>query len=499
MRKAVLDARTRKTASQVAYQIFPERFAIGGGLCSAEKLRSPAYDGVHVVKHDWNDTEFVRPSGRHFCGGDLDGIVERLNYLADLGVTNLYLTPVFCAPSNHKYDATDFFNVDPMFGGNDALQRLISALHARGMELTLDAVLNHVSDRHPWFVAARCGDADKADWFTLREDGSYDCWQGHHTLPELNLSCDAVRDVMYRKPDSLVQYWLARGVDHWRFDVAQDVGVQVASDVVAVVGSRFPHAGLLGELCGYAGNWLAEGHAPGFHGMMNYWFRTAILNWLQGKIDAVQMNAAVRDARQGYGLSGLLCSWNLLATHDTPRLRSLVPDARKVRLAWLMQCTLPGIPLVYYGEENGMNTGPDPDSRHPMRWNESDWDHGLRAWAKALIALRQQHAALQWGDVLVLGDRLPGNALVFLRHTGVPGEEALVVINAGEAPLQAHLMLPYSHWYDGVALQDALGLAPPTQVQAGTIALDVAACSGAVYLPSTPYRNYTFFKPRNRP
>jgi alpha-glucosidase len=232
--------------------------------------------------------------------------------------------------------------------------------------------------------------------------------------------------------------------------------------------------------------------------MMNYWYRTATLAWLNGEIDAVQVNAAVRDARQGYGLSGLLCSWNLLSSHDTPRVRTAVADATLARLAWLTQCTLPGIPLIYYGEEIGMQGGPDPECRRPMRWNEDEWDHGQRAWLKQLIALRQAHAALQYGDILVLGDRLPGNALVFLRFTDISGEAVLVVVNAATTPLRVRLLLPYSHWYDGTTLHDALGGAGATGVQAGSVLLDVAGQSGAVYLPGNPYNNYDLFKERNR-
>ena len=500
MQTAPLDVRTRQTASQVLYQIFPDRFAIGGGMSSAEKLSNPAYAIPNAIQHGWDDPEFGRPWGHRFCGGDLDGIVDKLDYLGDLGITGVYLTPIFAAPSNHKYDTTDFFAIDPMFGGQAALQRLIDALHARQMTLTLDAVLNHVSSQHPWFLAAQAGDPDKQAWFTLRADGSYDCWQGHRALPELNLSHAAVRDVLYRAPHSMVQHWLAKGVDHWRFDVAQDVGIAVARELTEVVGQRFPDAQLVGELCGFAGSWLGGGDQDqsAFHGMMNYWYRTATLAWLNGEIDAVQMNGAVRDARQGYGLPGLLCSWNLLSSHDTPRVRSAVGNASNARLAWLVQCTLPGIPLIYYGEEIGMRGDGDPDCRRPMRWNEIDWDHDQRAWLKQLIALRQAQAALQYGDIQVLGDRLPGNALVFLRYTNVPGEAALVVVNAATTALQVRLMLPYSHWYDGATLHDALGVASAACVQAGSVMLHVAAQSGAVYLPGNPYQHYDLFKARNR-
>jgi glycosidase len=315
-------------------------------------------------------------------------------------------------------------------------------------------------------------------------------------MPELNLSNPAVRDVLYRKPDSLVQHWLARGVDNWRFDVAQDVGIPVAQELSSIVGARFPQAGLLGELNGFSGSWFEAG--GGFQGMMNYWYRTATLAWLAGEIDAVQMNHAVRDARMGYGLKGLLCSWNMLSSHDTPRLITSLGDADKARLALLMQFTLPGVPLVYYGEEIGMEGGADPDCRRTMRWDQSQWNHAQRDWVKRLISIRQTNPALQVGEVTVLGDRLAGNALVFLRHTAVPGEEALVIVNNADEPLQVRLMLPYSHWYDGVPLRDALGQAPDTKVQAASVRLDIAPRSGAIYQATDPHTHYTYFKPRNR-
>ena len=254
-----LDAFTRHTASQVVYQIFPERFAIGGGLSSAEKLASPAYDLPDAGKRDWNESTLHQPWGQQFFGGDLDGITDKLDYLADLGVTGIYLTPIFTSPSDHKYDATDFLRIDPMLGGEVALKRLTNALHARGMGLTLDAVLNHVSHQHPWFLAATAGDTAKRDWFTWQADGSYQCWQDFAGMPELNLSNPAVRDALYRQSDSMVQHWLAQGVDNWRFDVAQDVGIPVAQEMRSLVGERFPNAGLLGELNGFSGAWFQAG------------------------------------------------------------------------------------------------------------------------------------------------------------------------------------------------------------------------------------------------
>jgi alpha-glucosidase len=490
-----LDPLTRNLASQIVYQIFPERFAIGDGLTSEAKLASPAYDLPGAQKRAWSASPMHKPYGQQFFGGDLDGIREHLDYLAELGVTAVYLTPIFTAPSNHKYDATDYGAIDRMFGGEPALDRLLEALHERGMKLILDTVLNHVSDRHPWFLAARDGDPRFRDFFTFPPTGGHDHWKGSSYMPELNLANEAVLDLLYRRPDSLVQSWLERGIDGWRFDVAQDVGLKVAEDLGAIVRARFPDAWLIGEVFGFGGSWLESGQ--GYHGTMNYYFSTALLGWLKGELGAAQVNRAIADAREGCGLPGLLCSWTILSSHDTPRLASTLGGAARVRLAQLAQMTLPGVPMLYYGEELGMTGAADPDNRRPMPWDTSLWDHAQRAWVKDLLAIRQGNPALRYGDVRVLGDRLPGNALVFLRFTEQPGEAALVVINDADEPLRTRLLLPYSHWYDGVPLRDALGVAGDLQVQAASVLLDVAPHSGAVYEAFEPFEHYRYFKARN--
>ena len=491
-----LDSLTRSIASQVAYQIFPERFAIGGGLRGEAKLASPAYDVAGAQKRDWADLTVHKPVNKQFFGGDLDGISERIGYLADLGITTVYLTPIFQSPSNHKYDATDFKTIDPMFGGEPALARLLNTLHGQGMKLVLDAVLNHVSDQHPWFQACRNGNPEYGGFFHFSAEGDYPCWQDRAYMPELNLDNPKVLDLLYRQPDSVVQHWLARGIDGWRFDVAQDVGLEIAEELGTLVRARFPEASLTGELFGFGGSWLKD--RKGYHGTMNYYFRTALLAWLNGEIQGLQVNRAIADAREGCGLPGLLCSWNILSSHDTPRLKSALGDPAKVRLAQLAQLTLPGIPLIYYGEEIGMEGATDPENRRPMVWDETLWDQSQRQWVKTLIGIRQGNPALQYGDVQVLGDRIPGNALIFLRSTDQPGEAALVVINGSDQPLRAKLLLPYSHWYDGVPLRDALGAGPDMKVEAAAVQLDLAPNAAAIYQAFEPFKRYLYFKPRNR-
>jgi alpha-glucosidase len=485
-----------RSGAHVAYQIFPERFAIGRPHTSASKLALPVYREVNGVARRWDESPVQGDAQRQFFGGDLQGILDRLDYLQELGVTLVYLTPVFKAPSNHKYDAIDFFTIDPMFGDERTLRRLIEALHERGMRIVLDAVLNHVSDHHPWFKAAQRGEAPYRDYFTFFEDGSYLCWWDHTSMPELNMDNPALQDVLFRRPDSLVQRYLAMGIDGWRFDVANDVGMRFAAQVREVVSARFPDALLVGELLNYGGEWLRDGR--GYHGLMNYYQRDAVLEWLKGSIGARQINCTVREYYQGYGHAGATCSWNILATHDTPRLRTTLTTPGALKLAVLAQFTLPGVPLVYYGEENGMEGGHDPDCRRPMVWDEERWDPRIRGWYRKLIVLRQSRPELQDGALTVLGDKLDGEALVFLRHTDVPNQASLVVLNRGDQPFEERVFIPHAHLYNTVPMQNLLAPdQPPPRMQNGSLLVSVPPWSAAIYAPAESYRRFTYYKARN--
>ena len=255
------------------YQIFPERFAIGKPNDIQTKLAQPAYQRDGYTRHaNWDE----EPSGgRDFFGGDLRGVIDHLDYLQDLGAEAVYLTPIFTAYSNHKYDTVDY-QVDPMFGDGRVLQELIDGLHQRGMRLIMDAVLNHVGTEHPWFQAARRGERPYRDFFTFLADGKYLCWWGYDTLPELRIEHPVLARLLYRDPDSVLQRWLARGVDDWRFDTALDLGLDAAADIRGAIAERFPRARLIGEVLSFGSEFCAgQRH---FHGVMNYWFRYATLS-----------------------------------------------------------------------------------------------------------------------------------------------------------------------------------------------------------------------------
>ncbi len=223
----------------VFYQIFPDRFADGdpsNNVRSAEYLRY----GKPVVARSWGERPNPKTGGTEFFGGDLQGIVQHLDYLEELGVSALYLTPIFTAPSNHKYDVADYKQVDPHFGGDAALLALRQVLDERGMRLMLDIVPNHCGVTHPWFLAAQADPtAQTAEFFTFhRRPDDYESWLGVRSLPKLNYRSERLREVMYAGQDSIMRYWLRPPfrADGWRIDVANMLARQGESQLGHKIG-----------------------------------------------------------------------------------------------------------------------------------------------------------------------------------------------------------------------------------------------------------------------
>lgn len=491
---------------QVIYEIFPDRFEIGHPYTSETKLKRPGYDkklryrtlGLMADDYemrDWNQRPNPENNGKDFFGGDLRGIIDRLNHIHELGATSIYLTPIFFSPSNHKYDIADFFSIDEQFGNEQDLIELIQHLHETDMRLFLDAVLNHTSDIHPWFTAAKKNERPFRDYFTINSDGKAQAWRGFGHLPELNLSSDALLDTLYRRRDSVLQKYLAMGVDGWRFDSAVDLGLNQVRNIREVIQRRFPDAAMIGEVTNFGGEWVCN---QGFHGLMNYYFYSSVIPWLREEISAQQMNLAVEQYYQGYGEFGALCSWNILSSHDTPRLKHMLPDLTKRKLAILAQFTLPGVPFIYYGEEIGMEGGPDPDCRRPMTWDKGTWDMDIFDFYKMLIAIRQSHPELKKGKLIVLGHKLNSEALIFIRYTEVPNEVLVVVINNSPNPLNERLLIPHSHLYDGLPMRNLLSPTQPLiEMKKGIMDLAIDAYSGAIFSPDDNQRGFKFFKHRN--
>jgi alpha-glucosidase len=419
----------------VFYQIFPDRFRDGDPS-------NNVYDGEysynqHPVKaRTWGERPDPKQGFREFFGGDLEGIRQSIPYLTDLGVNALYLNPIFKSPSSHKYDTEDYFLVDPHFGTNESFRALVTELHANGIRVILDGVFNHAGIGHKWFKSGLEGAASRRFFtFTSEENSSYVSWLGVKTLPKLDYASTELQDVIYKQETSIVQHWLKPtrpaandGVDGWRLDVIHMMGEggthagnhAIIQSIRTAMRQANPDAYLLGEHFFEATPWLQgleEDGAMNYHG-----FTWPVWGFLVGadhaaqplSLDAAEMVAAMQNARAKIPWAHQLAQFNQIDSHDVPRFSSLVADAAWNALGAALLMTYIGVPCVYYGDEIGLQGGPDPDNRRPMPWNEADWNTDIQAVYKRLIELRRSSAALQRGGFEVL--HAVGDALAFVRQ-----------------------------------------------------------------------------------
>ena len=362
----------------VCYQIFPDRFRIGSGT------KDTGY-----INLEWGE----KPTPKSFAGGDLRGIEEGLDYLEELGVSCIYMTPVFQSVSNHKYDIEDYFKVDECFGGDEALRSLIAAAHKRGMKVVLDGVFNHCAHTNPIFVdtSIRGRESPYWDWFFIEGERSsfskcnYRTFADVPYMPKLNTDNDEVIDYFCR----VGRYWIEEfGADGWRLDVSDEISMRFLRRFREAVKSAKPDAVIIGEVWHGAQEFL---RGDMYDGVMNYGLTKACLDLLAfGRIDAAGF--ASRLCLLLWRNIGPACEmmFNLLDSHDTERfLTQAGGDKRREALALAVMFFFPGMPMVYYGDEIGMEGGYDPDCRRCFRWDEDSWDMELYGLVKRLAALRR--------------------------------------------------------------------------------------------------------------
>lgn len=403
----------------VFYQIFPERFANG----------DPSIDPDNVLP--WGSTE---PTPTNFFGGDLQGVIDHLDHIANLGVNAIYFTPVFEATTNHKYDSQDYLKVDPHFGTNEKLKELVDICHKRGIRVLLDAVFNHSGRSFPPFVDALAnGQQSKyADWFHVREwplqviDGipTYETFAFEPLMPKLNTENPEVKKYLFE----VARYWLEEiGVDGWRLDVANEVDHQFWREFRKTVKDVNPEAYILGEIWHDAIAWL---QGDQFDSVMNYPFTNAVLDFFAYQtIDAEAFAAAIGTQLSAYPQQVTETAFNLLDSHDTPRLLTICDDnTDALKLAALFQLTYPGTPCIYYGDEVGMNGGGDPGCRKCMVWETDEQNNDLLNFYTQAIRLRHAHHSLRSADIRFVHIGSADGTIVYERREG--NERLLIAMNA---------------------------------------------------------------------
>jgi cyclomaltodextrinase len=372
----------------VWYQIFPERFKNGN-----KSLNPP---GVR----DWNPNE--APTRGSFYGGDLSGITEKLDYLADLGIGGIYLTPIFFSRTNHKYDTIDYLMIDPHFGDTAVFKKFVQAAHDRGIKVMLDAVFNHCGLEFFAFkdVREKGRKSKYYDWFYmektlethLQQDGleyKYETFSFEDYMPKLNTENEEVKKYLLE----VARFWLEEcGIDAWRLDVANEVSHSFWRDFRKVVKKAKPDVYILGEIWHDSMPWLLGDE---FDSVMNYPLCTLLERYFAlSAISTSEFHKELSIVRHLYPLSVSRYLFNIIDSHDTPRALTVAGgDVRKLKLMMLFQFTYPGTPCLYYGDEIGLQGGSDPLCRGCMEWDETKWNHKLHSFVKSLITLRKTHTA----------------------------------------------------------------------------------------------------------
>lgn len=442
----------------VVYQVFPDRFARSA---DADNREVPEW----AVAKQWDDPIDLdwATMGAQLWGGDLDGIREHLDHIESLGITVLYLTPIFPARSNHRYDASTFDRVDPLLGGDEALQRLVAACHERGIRVMGDITTNHTGDAHEWFQRAQADpDAPERDFYYFDDsDTGYVGWLGVPSLPKLHHASPLLRRRFFDDDDAPVKRWLRPpfDLDAWRVDVGNMTGRhgsedryhEVARTVRAAAEEVRPDVWVVAEHCH---DLLGEVDGDGWHGAMNYsgftrpawtWLRSndfapAFLGQSLGlpRLPGDAVVAAMRSFNAGIPWSSLVGSFDLIGSHDTTRLATIVGNDDDVLTAAVgLMFTMPGVPMVCYGDEVGLEGEFGEDGRRPMPWGHPDrWNQTALTAYRDLARLRREHRALTHGGLRWL--HVDVDLLVFARESA--DQTALVAVaRTGCGPVELPL------------------------------------------------------------
>ena len=408
----------------VWYQIFPDRFN------SYHKKSDLKWGKLPVNNHE-------------LYGGDIKGVIEKLPYLKDLGVSGIYFTPIFLAPTAHKYDTTDYFLIDPQFGTNEDFGLLVEKAHLLGIKVMLDGVFNHSGFDHPFFqdvvkngehsIYKDCFFIDKFPVinFPLNSQGKPTNYYGI----ELNLKTFAFTPHMPKWNTSnpiaekhlldCIQFWIEKyDIDGWRLDVSNEISHDFLRQIKKVSRQSKKDTFILGENWDSSYPWL---HGDQLDSVMNYDLSYPIWKYLEHQIDLNTFKNVVTTYLATTPKNVMENMFNLVGSHDTIRIkRRLNDDSRRVKLSYLLMFLSAGAPNIYYGDEIGITGEHDPDNRRCMLWNQKDQDLDFFEFTKKLIKLRSIHPSFSDYDY----EFIDSNVLMFKK--GKENDQILAIINNGK-------------------------------------------------------------------
>lgn len=448
----------------VIYQILPDRFYKDGQCDLTEKLRP------FTVHENWRETPRYTPDGEgnwcsDFYGGNLNGIRAKLPYLYDLGVKILYLNPIFMAYSNHRYDTADYKRIDPMLGTEADFVALCQQAHQLGMRIILDGVFSHTGSNSVYFDAEhRFGngavsnpESPYREWYRFsRYPDDYDAWWGMPTLPNVEEVTESYVNYIIEDEDSVIAHWLRLGADGFRLDVVDELPDRFVLRLKRRLRELKPDALLIGEVWEDASNKWTYGECRRYFvdgeldATMNYPWRKAIIDYVLGHDDGSILGEQIMTIAENYPPQVLSCVMNLLGSHDTARILTVLGDdfkgskaeqaeryltdkqrqiaVKRLLTAAFLEFTLPGMASIYYGDEVGVEGFDDPFCRRTFPWGREDLN--LQSYFRELAALKNKTPALRTGDVRVTE---AGQGRVSFQRTAET-QIAQIYVNQSEEP-----------------------------------------------------------------
>jgi len=405
----------------ILYQIFPDLF----------------------YKHNLD----VNPP-KGYYGGTIRGIIEKLEYIQSWGFDAVYINPIFKAGSSHRYDVIDFYQVDDVLGKMEDFEELVNVFHSRGIKIILDIPFNHVSQNHQWFKNAISG-GEYSEYFVF-EDGEYNRWRGSN-LVELNLNNPKVLDKLIFSDDSVLKFWMRKGIDGVRLDCANDIGMKVSKlirDEAHKINSEFL---VMGEVFNYASEWSKV-----LDSLQSYYTTGLLYSLVKEEISLHSFSKGVDFLVDNIDYEVLLSSLNILSSHDTSRVLDVIDDLDVYKVLLAFQFMFPGVPSVLYGEEVGLKTGlyGEKSARKVMIWDESKWNKKVVQMYKDFISLRKSRKELKEGKFLNISSLADYDLFVFIRFTDRREEFSIVIINFSDKIVEKKIFIPYSHFHDALKVVD---------------------------------------------
>lgn len=430
----------------IVYQIFPDRFHRGSDFIArtSDCLKTEKRGRKHIVRQEWNDQPEYRKNTRgevthwDFFGGTLQGIEEKLDYLKQLGVSVLYLNPIFEASSNHRYDTADFKKIDPRLGDGQAFSSLCKKAEEKGIHILLDGVFNHAGcdsiyyDQYGNYGGTGAYGNKKskyASWFEFEDEEHKNCkcWWGTKDLPNFNKEDKNYQEYIYAGKDAVIKYWLRLGAKGWRLDVADELTDEFIQGIKTAILETDNEGILLGEVWEDASNKISYGKMRKYllgnelDSVMNYPFRTILVGFLCGSVSAMDAVKSMFSLYENYPKENFYVNLNLIGSHDRGRILTILGKGiqietaedksyealalsegekelaiRKLRLLVLMQMTHPGVPCIYYGDEIGLEGGTDPYNRATFDWERKE--ERIGEIYRNAIALRKEYPVFVEGS-----------------------------------------------------------------------------------------------------